>query len=154
MSLTGTYQRAIDNKQRIAVPKQLRDGFGDEAAAEFYLAPGNEGCLSLYTKSGFDQLAGKLAQIPSGQANLRNYLRVLHALAERVVLDKQSRVRIPERLAERAGLTHAVVLIGVYDHVEIWDQERWDLFLNQNESQFDELTERALNGAAVEGFAI
>jgi transcriptional regulator MraZ len=154
MSLTGTYQRAIDDKQRIAVPKPLRDGFGEEAKEAFYLAPGNEGCLNLYTKTGFDQLAAKLAQIPSGHANVRNYMRLLHSLAERVVLDKQSRVRIPERLAERAGLSHAVVLIGVYDHVEIWDQERWDSFLSQNESQFDELTERALDGAVPEGLAI
>jgi MraZ protein len=154
MSLTGTYQRTIDDKQRIAVPKQLRDGFGDESKGELYLAPGNEGCLSLYTKSGFDQLASRLAHIPGGHANVRNYLRVLHALAERVVLDKQSRIRIPERLAERASLSHSVVLIGVYDHVEIWDQERWESFLSQNESQFDELTERALDGVAVEGLQI
>jgi len=154
MSLTGTYPRTVDDKQRIAVPKQLRDGFGEESKSVFYLAPGNEGCLCLYTKSGFDGLAAKLVNDPGGHANVRNYLRVLYALAERVVLDKQSRVRIPERLAERAGLSHSVVLIGVYDHVEIWDQERWDSFLSQNESQFDELTEQALNIASPDSLPI
>lgn len=154
MPLTGTFQRAIDEKQRIAVPKQLRDGFDDESAVEMYLAPGNEGCLSLYSREGFERLASRLSQIPHGHSNVRNYLRLLYSQAERVTLDKQSRIRVPDRLAQLAGLARSVVLIGVHDHVEIWDQDRWDLFLNQNESQFDQLTEQALDGAAAEGLVL
>lgn len=60
-------------------------------------------------------------------------------------VDKQSRIRIPDRLAKLSDLKHSVVLIGVHDHVEIWDKERWDSFLSQNVSQFDALTAEALD---------
>lgn len=154
MPLTGTFQRAIDEKQRIAVPKTLREGLDGDDAGEMYLAPGNEGCLSLYSRPGFERLASRLSHIPSGHSNVRNYLRLLYSQAERVVLDKQSRIRVPDRLAQLAGLARSVVLIGVHDHVEIWDQDRWDLFLDQNESQFDELTKQALDGAASDGVVL
>jgi MraZ protein len=145
MPLTGTFERTMDDKLRLAVPKPLRDGFPEADATEFYLAPGNEGCLSLYSTSGFEQLASRLATISPGRANVRNFLRFFYSQAERVVVDKQSRIRLPDRLVNLAGLTHDVVLIGVQDHVEIWDKGRWDSFLSQNGPQFDELTAQALD---------
>ena len=60
-------------------------------------------------------------------------------------VDKPSRIRVPDRLVKMAELKHNVVLIGVHDHVEIWDKERWDSFLSQNGSQFDALTSEALD---------
>lgn len=135
----------MDDKLRLAVPKPLREAFPEADGDTFYLAPGNEGCLSLYSTSCFDQLASRLATISTGRANVRNFLRVFYSQAERVVVDKQSRIRVPDRLVNLAGLTHDVVLIGVHDHVEIWDKTRWDSFLAQNASQFDELTAQALD---------
>lgn len=145
MALTGTFERTMDDKLRLAVPKPLREAFPEADGDTFYLAPGNEGCLSLYSTSCFDQLANRLATISTGRANVRNFLRVFYSQAERVVVDKQSRIRVPDRLVNLAGLTHDVVLIGVHDHVEIWDKTRWDSFLSQNASQFDELTAQALD---------
>ncbi len=145
MSLTGTFDRTMDDKLRLAVPKPLRDGFDNPESPEFYLAPGNEGCLSLYSTTGFEQLASRLAGISTGKANVRNFLRLFYSQAERVIVDKQSRIRVPDRLVKLAGLAHDIVLIGVHDHVEIWDKGRWESFLSQNESQFDELTNQALD---------
>ncbi len=145
MALTGTFDRILDDKLRLALPKPLRDGFSEVDATEFCLAPGNEGCLSLYSTTGFDQLATRLAGIPTGKVDVRNFLRLFYSQAERVILDKQFRIRVPDRLVKLAGLTHDVVLIGVHDHVEIWDKGRWDSFLSQNQSQFDALTAQALD---------
>lgn len=145
MPLTGTFDRTLDDKLRLAVPKSLRDGFGEAEVGEFYLAPGNEGCLSLYSAAGFEQFAARLAGISTGKADVRNFLRLFYSQAERVVVDRQSRIRVPDRLAKFAGLAHDVVLIGVHDHVEIWDKARWESFLSRNGSQFDELTAQALD---------
>lgn len=145
MTLTGTFERALDDKLRLAIPRSLRDGFGQTDSDEYFLAPGNEGCLSLYSKAGFDSFGSKMAKVSTGRVQVRNFLRLYYSQAEAVQIDKQSRIRIPERLHKLAQLTHNVVLIGVHDHMEIWDKERWDSFLSRNSSQFDELTEEALN---------
>jgi MraZ protein len=145
MALTGTFERTVDDKLRLAIPRQLRDGFRDGDQDEFFLAPGNEGCLSLYSTAGFEGFAAKMASVSTGRVQVRNFLRLYYSQAERVQVDKQSRIRVPERLAKMAELKHNVVVIGVHDHVEIWDKDRWDSFLSQNGSQFDALTAEALD---------
>ncbi len=145
MALTGTYERTMDDKLRLAIPRQLRDGFRDASSEELYLAPGNEGCLSVFSKAGFEAFAQKMATVSTGRVQVRNFLRLYYSQAECVQVDKQSRIRVPDRLVKMAELKHNVVLIGVHDHVEIWDKERWDSFLSQNGSQFDALTSEALD---------
>ena len=151
MALTGTFERTVDDKLRLAIPRPLRDGFPEADAEEFFLAPGNEGCLSMYSTAGFEAFATKMASVSTGRVQVRNFLRLYYSQAERVQVDKQSRIRIPERLTKMAELKHNVVLIGVHDHVEIWDKERWDLFLSQNGSQFDALTAEALDLSLPQG---
>ncbi|HEV3202952.1 MAG TPA: division/cell wall cluster transcriptional repressor MraZ, partial [Gemmataceae bacterium] len=63
--------------------------------------------------------------------------------AEGVDVDRAGRVLIPERLIGFAGLKHEVVLIGVRDHLEIWDAERWQAYLAQNAPRFDVVAEGA-----------
>ncbi len=151
MALTGTYERTMDDKLRLAIPRQLRDGFREADSEELFLAPGNEGCLSIFSKTGFEAFAAKMATISTGRVQVRNFLRLYYSQAECVQVDKQSRIRIPERLVKMAELKHNVVLIGVHDHLEIWDKERWDSFLSQNGSQFDALTAEALDLSLPQG---
>ena len=150
MTLTGTFERTIDDKLRLAVPKPLKDGFGVLGTDELYLAPGNDGCLSLYSTEGFDRFARRLANVSPGKVNVRTFLRLFYARAERVVLDKKSRIRIPDRLMVHAKLQREVVVIGVNDHAEIWDKTAWDTFLNENATQYDDLTTEALDSFMLE----
>jgi MraZ protein len=145
MPLTGTFERNIDDKLRLAVPKPFKDSFDVKGADELFLAPGNEGCLSIYSTEGFERFAQRLANISPGKANVRNFLRLFYARAERVVLDRQSRIRIPDRLIKHAGLQREVVLLGVNDHVEIWDKHNWEQFLAGNTESYDDLTTEALD---------
>ena len=50
---------------------------------------------------------------------------------------------VPERLAQFAGLNHEVVLLGVRDHLELWDAQRWQQYLAQHASRFDAAAEGA-----------
>lgn len=145
MALTGTFERTLDEKLRLAVPKPLKEAFGVGGSDELFLAPGNEGCLSIYSTEGFEQFAHRLAHLSPGKANVRKYLRLFYARAERVVLDKQNRIRIPERLVQLAGLQHDAVIVGVNDHAEVWDKHNWEQFIAGNSEQFDDLTTEALD---------
>ena len=99
MAITGSYSRTLDEKQRIAVPKRLRVQFADSGQG-LYVAPESEHSLGLYSSDAFDNLATRLAQKTTNRAEVRNYLRLFYARAERVDLDGQGRIRIPDRLVE------------------------------------------------------
>ena len=143
MALTGTYTRNLDETQRLAVPKRLREQFGEDSMTSLYVAPGTEHSLALYSPVAFEGLAERLAERTSNRAEVRNYLRLFYARAEEVSLDSQGRIRIPERLVEFAELKHNLVLLGVHDHAEIWDRNLWDEFLGKHTSQFDDMATQA-----------
>jgi|SRR5579872_3050609 len=143
MALTGTYLRSLDDKQRLAVPKRLCEDFNELELNHFYVAPGTEKSLVLYSPAGFEKLSRKIAKQPSNRVEVRNYKRVFFSQAEKVELDAQGRVRIPERLVQFAGLVRDVVLAGVHDHAEIWDAALWDSFLKGTEPGFDNMATQA-----------
>lgn len=143
MALTGTYTRSLDDKQRFAVPKRLRDEFAEDKLTDLYVAPGTEQSLALYSPAAFAQLAETLANRSSNRAEVRNYLRLFYARAEKVALDSQGRIRIPERLIEHAQLKRDIVLLGVHDHAEIWDATLWDEFVKRHGTRFDDMATEA-----------
>ncbi|MEW4526870.1 cell division protein [Maioricimonas sp. JC845] len=143
MALTGTYQRTLDDKQRLAVPRPMRDELVAGDSQDLYLAPETDQALALFSSAAFERRAARLEEASRGSQNVRNYLRLYYSQAERVTLDSQGRIRIPERLVGFAHLATEVVLLGVHDHVEVWDRETWDGFLNRHTEEFDRLAEEA-----------
>ncbi len=146
MALTGTYERSLDEKHRLAIPKRFLEDFREENLTSLYVAPGTEKSLVVYAPLGFDRLASRFAEKGTGQAETRNYIRLFYARAERVDLDGQSRIRIPERLCDFAGLSRDVVLIGANDRAEIWDVTRWQEFQRSLADEFDRMAGLALGG--------
>ena len=134
--------RTLDEKKRVAVPKRLRDDFGVTDLNSLMVAPGTSKSLVVYSPQGFEAFAAKLVAGGSHQ----NYLRLFYSSAERVDLDGQGRMRIPDRLAEYAGLGREAYLLGVQDHAELWDKDSWDSFVATHTPAFDELAFKAMGG--------
>jgi MraZ protein len=139
MLLTGTHPRTLDDKKRLALPKRIREQLGE--ADQLFIAQGLDQCLWIYDRSGLERLADKLDQAPATDAEARVFRRLFFAQMEAVDVDKAGRLLIPDRLVEFAGLTHEVVLIGVRDHMQLWDAERWRAYLTENGPRFDAVAE-------------
>ena len=121
-ALMGTYHHNIDAKGRMSFPTKLRDLLG----GEFYVTKSiNQKCLTIYSKSDWEKLANKIAELPDSMGGL-DIKRWLFSGAGELVPDKQGRVLIPSDLREFAGLKKDVVVIGLDDKAEIWDKELWD----------------------------
>lgn len=141
MLLTGTHPRTLDDKNRLTLPKRVREQLGEPKT--LFVTPGPDQCLWLYSQGGLEQLAGKLDETPATDAEARVFRRLYFAQTEAVDMDRNGRILVPERLVQFAGLGHEVVLIGVRDHLELWDGGRWQTYLEQNASRFDAVAEGA-----------
>ena len=144
MLLTGSFNRSLDQKLRVAIPKRLRDGLVQNEQQALYMAPGTDQSLALYTEEAFARLAERLAQTSPTRQDVRAFTRLFYARAQRVEIDSQGRVRIPPELAEISRLEKEVVLLGVQDHVEIWAADRWTSYLADRQGHYDEIAETAL----------
>jgi MraZ protein len=135
MLLTGTHPRTLDDKHRLALPRRVREQLGEPET--LFVTPGPDQSLWLYTQAGLEELAAKLDQSPGNDAEARVFRRLYFAQTESVDVDRTGRILIPERLIQFAGLQHEVILIGVRDHLELWDAQRWQQYLAQNGPRFD-----------------
>jgi MraZ protein len=146
MLLTGTYNRVLDEKQRIAIPTHLRDALPCPPGSGLYVTPGTDGSLTLYTEAVFELLGQRLAQSPPTRQDVRAFSRMFYGQAHHVELDRHGRMRIPQDLAALAKLQKDVVLVGVQDHLEIWASEVWQSYLADKQAHFDEIAESAMSG--------
>ena len=143
MLLTGTFVRTVDEKLRVAIPKSLKAALEEAGKGTLYMAPGTDGSLALYTEQALSSLAARLsAASPAGQ-DVRAFSRMFYARAHTVEIDSQGRVRVPPDLAQLAGLEKEAVLIGVQDHLELWDRRRWETYLAERQANFDQIAEAA-----------
>lgn len=128
---TGTYERTIDEKNRIQIPSQLRAPIDPERdGTALYVVLGEEpGTLCVYTERSFEELGTRVAteRMPSNEA--KRFELQLYSLASRVELDKQGRLVLPERLVRKAGLKDDVLLVGRKWRMEIWGRQRFEASL-------------------------
>jgi MraZ protein len=143
MLLTGTYPRTLDDKKRLGLPKRVRELLQEPAT--LFVTPGPDQSLWVYTQEALENLAQRLDQAPATDAEARVFRRLYFAQTETIDVDRAGRILVPDRLLLFAGLKHDVVLIGVRDHLELWDAERWQTYLAQNAPRFDSVAESAFS---------
>lgn len=134
----GEYQHSIDPKKRLAVPSKFRV----ELKNKLVVTRGLDKCLFVYPLKVWEELAGKLGTLPVGEAATRSFIRLQLAGAVDVSVDKQGRILIPDYLKAYAGLGKDVVVAGVYNRLEIWDEKKWKEYKRNAEKNTDEIAEQ------------
>jgi MraZ protein len=134
----GEYQHSIDPKKRLAVPSRFRV----ELENRVVVTRGLDKCLFVYPMKVWQELAEKLGAIPMGESATRSFVRLMLAGASDVETDKQGRILIPDYLKEYAGLDRNVVIAGIYNRLEIWDEKKWSEYKKNAEKNSDEIAEQ------------
>lgn len=133
----GEYNHTIDEKGRIIIPSKLRIELGEE----FIVTKGLDGCLFVYPKEEWNNIAKKYKELPNTK-DARNYLRFFLSGAVTTLFDKQGRINITQPLVKYADLKKDCVIIGVNERLEIWSKERWEEFLSNNEDSISDIADK------------
>jgi len=134
----GEYKHSIDEKGRLAIPVKFRADLSKGAV----VTRGLDTSLFLFPKEEWDKLAEKLASLPLGQSNSRAFARLMLAGAMECEVDKQGRVVLPEYLRTYAGLQKAVVVAGLYNRLELWDESTWNSYKAKMEEDAESVAEQ------------
>jgi MraZ protein len=133
----GEYQHTLDEKARLAIPVKFRTVLAKGAV----VTRGLDRCLFVYPAGEWKKLADKLSQLPIAQANTRAFARLMLAGAMDATPDKQGRVLVPEYLREYAGIQKSVVVAGLYNRLEIWDEAAWKKYKANTERESNTIAE-------------
>jgi MraZ protein len=143
--LIGEYTHTIDDKNRVSLPSKFRSLMGKK----IIITPGLDQCLWVFTTKEWEKIASKLSENSSIlSADMRSFNRWILGGAIEVEVDNIGRVLVPDFLRERANLKTKVVLIGVQNRLEIWNEKSWSDYKRQVEKGADGLAEK-LSGLGI-----
>lgn len=129
----GRYDYSIDDKGRLVIPSKYRN----EISGNLYLLRGYEGCVSIYREQDFLKLMEKLQSLKYEKEATRKHNRlVLESIVE-INVDKMGRMQLPKTTLERYSINKNVSIIGLLDHFEIWDTEKFNEYKEINDKDFE-----------------
>ena len=133
--MMGEYRHTLDAKNRVLLPAYLREELGDE----FIITRGLDGCLNLYSPAEWERFSRKFRELPQSMPNVRACIRFFFGGAKLLECDRQGRFLIPAGLCEYAELTKDVMLVGVENHAEIWNRQKWQAYNGEITPLADEI---------------
>jgi MraZ protein len=133
----GEYQHSVDEKGRVVMPAKFRRGLDDGVV----VTKGQEHCLYVFPAARWEEEVTRLSRLPRTNRRNRNYTRSLFGGASDQELDRQGRIQVPAPLRAYAGLDKDVVVVGVADHVEIWDVTAWSRVSVEADESYAEIEE-------------
>ena len=136
--LIGEYTHSLDTKKRVSLPAKFRSVVGKK----MIMTRGLDHCIYIYTLVEWKKVLEQLSNLSMLQADSRSFKRFMISGAEEITLDSVGRVLVPDFLKNYAKLRTKVVLAGVNDHIEIWDEKSWKIYKEKVENSADVLAEK------------
>lgn len=136
MKFYGTYYHNLDAKGRLVVPATFRERLKE--LKTLYVLQGFDGALSIYPVAAYEKELAHLESLNYKDAATRSYARVLYSSIEMLEVDAAGRVTLSVRLLKKYGISSSVTVIGVGDHLEVWDSVKYEAYENDARSNFED----------------
>ena len=137
----GSFAHTLDEKGRLMIPRKMRDELGYKV----YIMQGLDGCLSVYNESAYQKLVEQFSRLSFNQHKNRDYLRLQFASTHEMDVDKLGRVQIPTALLSKFNISREVLVLGIGDHIEIWDQKKYEEYEASIRDEFENIAEKIGN---------
>lgn len=136
--LIGEYTHTLDDKNRMSLPVKFRKEMGGSVV----ISPGLDNCLSVFTVKEWQKVSEKLSDSSMLASDNRSFSRFMFGQAVIVDVDASGRILIPENLKTRSKLSSKVIVIGVQNRAEIWNEKAWNNYKKKVETQADALADK------------
>lgn len=123
----GITQLSLDVKGRIAIPAKYRGELVEQCSGRLVVTADPSRCLLIYPQPAWEPIEQKLSALPSFNSKTRKLQRLLIGSASDVEMDNTGRILIAPPLRSFASLSKEVVLVGQGEKFELWDEQQWNL---------------------------
>jgi len=144
MAFKGQAEYSVDSKGRVAIPAKMRKALSPAANETFTITRGFEDCIFLYPMDEWSDIEEEIDELNMYDREVRNFVRLIMRWASEVSLDGQGRISIPNPLLDFAGLGDSALILGAFDHIEIWDPAQFDGYLNEQPDDYETLAESVM----------
>lgn len=138
--ITGEFRASLDEKGRLLVPTKIRSEIAGDI---LILTKGIDNCLWLFPPQEWAKISKSILESTSMfQQSGRLIQRKIIAPASELEVDKAGRVTVSPVLREYAGLKKDVVILGIRNYVEIWDEAAYEAYLDEAEKNMGSLEDQ------------
>ena len=141
-SFKGSYSYSVDSKARINIPSKLRKYVSPDANETFVITRGFERCLFIYPLDEWNILEQSIRKLSTSNAEHRFFVRALLQYATECQLDGQSRITIPKELMQFAGIEDQVLILGVLEHIEVWNPRIHIEYANAQTESYENIAQK------------
>ena len=130
----------LDAKGRLAIPMRYREAIQEACDGRLVLTYSafDNGALYLYPEKEWERVRDEVMQLSTFDRGHRSLQRKLVGSASVVEPDANSRIQLPQTLRQVAGLEKKVVLLGMGNRFEIWNETVLNNKRSEEESSIDE----------------
>ena len=136
--LIGEYKHNLDAKKRVSIPVKFRKELSEGAV----LTRGLDNCLFVFPLQSWKPFAEMLSGLSMAKQDTRSFSRLFLSGAVEVEFDSLGRILIPEVLKEYASLEKSVIVAGLFNRLEIWDEKKWNSYRANLEKNSDAIAEK------------
>ena len=130
--LTGEFSVTLDDMGRISLPKRMRDALGEN---NLVLKRGDDGCIWLFTAEEWKKMEDDIVMTTNIHISKDVAIRRRYATSD-VEIDKQGRILIPPTFRKHAGLFKECIVLGQFEYIEIWAEDRYEAYLEASEEEY------------------
>ncbi len=137
--LLGEYRHTLDDKNRVSLPAKFRKELGKK----IIITRGLDRCLSVFSMGEWKNFSKDLSEQTSfNYSNSRAYDRFIASGAVETDVDSSGRILIPDFLKQYGNLGNKVVVAGVRNRLELWNEDLWNEYLKKIEGDITALAEK------------
>lgn len=122
--LRGNHPARIDDKGRLKVPNGFRTLIESQWGSELFATSVTGEFVRLYPMAVWLDIERRLAAVPSTHPSKVRFLDRVNYFGQAVALDKQGRLLLPQLLRESAAMAGEVSVLGLQNHLAVWNQKR------------------------------
>ncbi len=142
----GNAEYSVDSKGRVAIPAKFRGALNPEANGTFTIVSGMDDCIQLYPADVWATKEEEMGRLNMYREDVRDALRLMLMNADDVTLDKQGRVMIGRGHLDAAGIEEKALMLGVLDHIEVWNPDVFKARMNKRQPEAETLVESVMGG--------
>ncbi len=142
---TSEYECKLDAKGRLVLPAKIKNNLPEVSGAEMVLGRGFDQCLTLYSQVEFNKIYSQIAGLSGFNEENRRLQRTFFMGISSIELDANGRFMIPKPLLKYADLDKEVTVVGMGNHIEIWNPDIYHSYLINDPKEFNDLAKNKLD---------
>lgn len=122
--LRGNHPARIDDKGRLKIPNGFRTLVESQYGPELFVTSVTGEHVRVYPLAVWLEVERKLAAVPSTNPSKQRFLDRVNFFGQLTTMDRQGRVTLPAVLREPAGMVGEVCVLGLQNHIAVWNMKR------------------------------